>query len=152
AHELEARELVVERGLVRHVAGHRLGGLGGGADVVAVQDRRPRRRLEQANHHADGGGLAGAVRPEEPEHLSGGDLEIEIVHRDHGAVCLAERDAADHRTSSSRANWRLPMTPARASWRSAPPATSFTWVASTGICSNTESALIQRPSQSSVQA
>ena len=42
-------------------------------------DRAPAGRREQRAQHADGGGLAGAVRPEEAVDLPGWDLEVEAV-------------------------------------------------------------------------
>ena len=36
---------------------------------------------DEAGEHAHGGGLAGAVGPEEPQHFAGLDLEAHVVHR-----------------------------------------------------------------------
>ena len=52
------------------------------------------RRVE-ALQDLDGGGLAGAVRTEQPEALAGADLEIEAVDGDHVAVALDQPDAAE---------------------------------------------------------
>jgi len=35
-----------------------------------------------AAQHADGGRLARAVRPQEPEHRAAGDLQVDVVDRD----------------------------------------------------------------------
>ncbi len=43
-----------------------------------------------ADHHADGGGLAGAVGAEEAEHAAGLDLEGEIFDGDFGVVGFAD--------------------------------------------------------------
>ena len=43
-----------------------------------------------ADHHADGGGLAGAVGAEEAEHAAGLDAEAEVVDGDFGVVGFAD--------------------------------------------------------------
>ena len=138
--------------MVGQVAGHRLGRLRRAADVVAAEDGRARRGLEQAHHHADRRRLAGGVPPEEAEHAAGLDLEAEIVDGNEGAVALHQALETDHAPASGVAKASPPTSPARPKWRSGPPSRSFTCVASAGICSNTASALTQRPSQSSLQA
>ncbi len=42
---------------------------------MAGDQRTARGGRQQRREHADGGGLAGAVGPEQPEHLAGGDRE-----------------------------------------------------------------------------
>jgi hypothetical protein len=61
------------------------------AELLAVAVERnaahrgpARRGAEQPGEHPDGGGLPRPVRPEQPEDLSGGDVEVEPLHR--GAV------------------------------------------------------------------
>src|SRR5262249_37802488 len=44
----------------------------------------------QAQHHQDGGGLAGAVRPEETEDLPLADRERDAVHSRRAAVALGQ--------------------------------------------------------------
>ena len=39
------------------------------------------RRIQQSQQHFDRRGFAGAVRPEQTEHLAAADLEIDIVDR-----------------------------------------------------------------------
>ena len=138
--------------MIRQVARHRFGGLRRPADVVSAQDGRPRRRLEEAHHHADRRCLAGAVAPEEAEDAAGLDLEAQVVDGDERAVGLLQPLEPDHVPASGVAKDSWPTSPARPRCRSGPPSRSFTWVASTGIWSNTASALTQRPSQSSLQA
>ena len=152
AQELEHGELVVEEGMIRQIARHRLGGLGRPADVVPAEDGRPRRRLEEAHHHADRRRLAGAVAPEEAEDAARLDLEAQVVDGHERTVRLPQPLEPDHVPASAVANDSPPTSPARPRCRSGPPSMSFTWVASTGIWSNTASALTQRPSQSSLQA
>src|SRR6201999_3982873 len=43
-----------------------------------------------ADHHADGGGLAGTVGAEEAEHTAGFDSEAEICNGDFSVVGLAD--------------------------------------------------------------
>ena len=54
------------------------------------------RGLPEPFEDLDRGGLAGPVRPEEREDLSGGDLEIDACHSFERAVALAEATDADH--------------------------------------------------------
>ncbi len=49
--------------------------------------------LGEAEHHQDGGGLAGAVRPQQAEGLALEDVEVEGVDDDALAVALGERRA-----------------------------------------------------------
>ena len=51
--------------------------------------------------HPDGGGLAGAVGAEQPEHGSGGHCEVDSVERDHVAEVLAQALDDDGRGGSS---------------------------------------------------
>ena len=41
--------------------------------------RVPARRMDKAQHQPDDRRLAGAVGPEEPEHVAGADLHVEAV-------------------------------------------------------------------------
>ena len=82
------------------------------ADLDAVRrvERQPRDaggtggRGDQRGEHADGCRLAGAVRAEEAEHLTGADAEGDIIDRD-----------AAHRTASSSARRPAPARPASSS-------------------------------------
>ena len=56
----------------------------------AAHHHAPRIRLQQATHHADGGRLAGPVRPEEAEHLTLVDVQRQVVHRDECAVAFGQ--------------------------------------------------------------
>ncbi len=53
------------------------------AHAAGVRDR-------DADHHADGGGLAGAVGAEEAEHAAGLDAEGEVFDGDLGVVGFAD--------------------------------------------------------------
>src|SRR5262249_37265292 len=131
--ELGTGELVIEEGMVGQIAGDRLRRLGCLAHVVPAEDDRPRRRLEEAHHHADRGGLAGAVAAEEAEDGAWRDLEIEEVDGHQWPPALAQTDETDHDGRSTVANSRRPSSPASPRCCSGPPSTSFTWVASAGI-------------------
>ncbi len=86
--------------LHRQVAGQ--GGVGGGevgvgqglgpvgGEVDAVDMHLPRRGLQHAHDHADGGGLARAVGPDQADDLAGGHLERDAIHRDQAVVDLLE--------------------------------------------------------------
>ena len=50
----------------------------------------PRGRLYEAQEHPHSGGLAGAVRPQQSEYASAGDLQRQVVHGRDGAVALAQ--------------------------------------------------------------
>jgi len=59
-------------------------------DVVAADRRMPRRRRQQCGEHQHGGGLAGAVRPEEAVDLAGGDPEVDAVDGAGAVLELAD--------------------------------------------------------------
>ena len=52
-------------------------------------------RLEQAAQHADGGRLAGPIRPQKPEEGALGNIEIESIHGGFGSVELAQVPGAN---------------------------------------------------------
>src|ERR1700730_10987922 len=74
-------------------------------DVAAEHLDPARRGPDQAERHPDGGGLAGAVRSEEPKDLSADDFEVEVLHRGAGAVRLGQivrrQDGPPHHLSST---------------------------------------------------
>ena len=84
---LDDFEIVVERKLLRHVADVLANGFRVAAYVEAGDLRAAGGRLEQAAQHADGGGFARAIGPEEAEDFAFGDGEIEMVDGDK----IAER-------------------------------------------------------------
>ena len=60
-----------------------------GVARIGVEDARDAgRRRGQAEEEADGGGLAGAVRPEECGELARVNVERNVVERHDGAVAL----------------------------------------------------------------
>ena len=64
-------------------------------DVVAGDQRLPRRRLEYGRQHLDDGGLAGAVGPEEPEDGAALDAKVDVVDGAQAAEVAAQRDRRD---------------------------------------------------------
>src|SRR5690242_7939118 len=74
---------------------------------------------EEARQQVEGGGLAGAVRTDEPEHLAARHLEREIAHRLEASEALREpRDLeqrrgheADRGTDRSRSRRRAGYAP-----------------------------------------
>ncbi len=87
------RELAEHRGLLRQVAHaeagpavHRQSG-----QLLVVEPDAAGVAGHQSHDHVEGGGLAGAVRPEQADHLAGIDLERQVDHDLPGAIALAER-------------------------------------------------------------
>jgi hypothetical protein len=83
-------EVVVEREALGHVADRRLHPLGIAAQVDAEDFPLPLRRLQDPAQHAQRGGLAGAVGPEEPVQLALAHAEVEVIDGDHLAEPLGE--------------------------------------------------------------
>ena len=54
-------------------------------------------RRKQAAQHAEGGGLAGAVGPEQAEDLAAAHLEVDVVDGGEGAEFLDQLLDLDHR-------------------------------------------------------
>ena len=84
-HEMQVlvgREVFPQREFLRHVAEPAPDGFGvldhGEAEHFGV----PVAGQQHAAEHAQRGGLAGAVRPEETVDAPGGDVEVDVVHRD----------------------------------------------------------------------
>ena len=73
----------------------------------AVHGGRSRVRHVEAEDHAHGGGLAGAVGAEEAGHEAGSDGEAEAVDGEGLAVALRQGFGDDH--GSQHAGWRGPM-------------------------------------------
>ena len=78
-------KILVEAEVLRHVADARLDLRGFSADVVTEAVAAAFVGREQAAQHADGGGLARPIRPEEAEHRAALDLHREVAH-DHAAA------------------------------------------------------------------
>ncbi len=94
----ERRELVVDHRLVRQPGGDLLGGDRTAERVDAVDDDRAGVGPQQAGHHAQGGGLAGAVGTDQHVEFAAIDGEIERVDRGpleaFGEPAHRERDRA----------------------------------------------------------
>ncbi|VTM08014.1 Uncharacterised protein [Pseudomonas aeruginosa] len=65
-------------------------------DVEAEDARRAGAGREEAGKHLHGGGLAGAVRAEEAQHLSGRHPEGQVIHHRPRAEAFAEVRCFDH--------------------------------------------------------
>ncbi len=63
-------------------------------DVVAADERRARGRRQERRQDVNGGGLPGAVRPEEPVDLARRDREVDPVDGSRALLVLAD-EAAD---------------------------------------------------------
>src|SRR2546422_10635149 len=90
------REVAVERGLLKHqpdAAPHREALA---HHVVPRDAGAPARGREQRSEDMDGGGLAGAVRPEEAKKLGLAHVEVEAVQRADRAEVLAQAARLDH--------------------------------------------------------
>ena len=83
-------EIAVERELLRHVAKPRPAGGRGLVEVEPVDARGALAGAEQAAHHLEGGGLAGAVRPQEAEDLAPRDGEGNAVRGREAAEAAGE--------------------------------------------------------------
>ena len=77
---LAHREILIEAEALRHVADVALDLVGLGADVVAEAGAVALVGREQPAQHADGGGLAGAVGPEEAVDRAALDLHGQVAH------------------------------------------------------------------------
>src|SRR3546814_17358166 len=71
-------------------------------DVETFDDDAAGRRLQHAEHHVDGRGLAGPIRAEQADNLATTDLERDVVDRDGVAILLAQSADGQHRKSAER--------------------------------------------------
>jgi hypothetical protein len=82
---LAAGEVLVDGGVLAGQADPAADGARPGDDVDAVDQRAAGVRAQQRGEHAHGGGLAGAVGPEQAEHGAALDGERDAVERPVGA-------------------------------------------------------------------
>src|SRR5262245_19671873 len=108
-HEFEIlpdRQILVEGEALRHVADLELDPVALGQDVEPEAGALPRIRLQQPAQHADGGGLAAAIGPEEADDLSFRHFEIDMVHHHPAAEALGEPcDRDDVHSSLTSTGW-----------------------------------------------
>jgi len=97
-------EVVVEPDRVRHVADAPLDLERLAQRIEAGDDDATRSRLGQAEQHQDRRRLAGAVRPEQAEHLARFDRKVETVDRERRAIALGQRLGANDRIAHRRPN------------------------------------------------
>jgi len=143
--KLHARQLLVEKGPVRNEADEPLGRLRLRIHVDAGNPHRSRRRPQDARHHSDGCCFSGAVGPDKSKDLPLLHGETQPVHRERAPVPLGQVIQFDHLSISRTSNFSRPMSPARSSWRSAPPRMKRMWVTSAGISPSTASAVTHPP-------
>ncbi len=93
---LAGREIAVEPGCMRQNAETAARGGSLAADVDAVDARAPAVGREHAIQHAQGGRLAGAVRPEEPGDFAVGRAKRHVADRFDRTESFAERGRLDH--------------------------------------------------------
>src|SRR5262249_61771358 len=72
--------------------------------IVAEPARLAIRDVGQAEQHQDGGGLAGAVRTEQPENLAARHRERDAVNGGSPVVALGELDRLDDVVAHRRPN------------------------------------------------
>ena len=96
AQELAGRQLFVDEGPVRNEAERCFRRFRVRRQIVSVDEDAAGGRFQQAGDHADGGGLARAVRAEESVNLAGRHLERDAVHGGKAAVLLDEIVNGDH--------------------------------------------------------
>ena len=87
-------ETAEDRGLLREIAEpedraavHRQPG-----DVLAVEQDAARVRLHQPHHRIEAGGLARAIRAEQPDHLAARDLQADVGQHLAAIIGLGDRD------------------------------------------------------------
>jgi hypothetical protein len=71
---------------------------------LAKQFYTPARGSDEREEHSDAGALAGAVRPQETEHLTARHGEIQLVHRPAVLEAFAEIDRLEDRLGGHRAS------------------------------------------------
>ena len=69
---------------------------GSAARSMLAMRTLPDERSQDSRDHAKRCGLAGAVRPKEPEQLTAGHVEVDGVYRREGSVPLGQRTQLDH--------------------------------------------------------
>src|SRR5262245_16171961 len=74
---LSPRERLVDDGVLEHDAADRPSRNRFGADIESTYTRHTARRSHRGRQHPDRRRLSGAVRPEEAEHFTAGDVEID---------------------------------------------------------------------------
>ena len=104
-------EVLVEREALAHVADVALDALGLAGDVVSGDGRAAGGGREQTGQHPDRGGLAGAVRAEEAEHLAGADVEGDAVDGGEGAEAARQIGDVDREVAALMPRACLPARP-----------------------------------------
>ncbi len=87
---LADREIFIEAESLRHVADFTLDQCRFSADIVSQGVAFAAVCGEESAHHADGGGLAAAIRPQKAEHLAAPNLHRQTIHYGLAGVALGQ--------------------------------------------------------------
>ncbi len=129
--ELGGGEFFVDVGAVGDESDQGLGGDGVLGEVVSADGDFAGGGFQEADEHADGGGLAGAVGSEEPVNFAGLNVEVEFAGGREVAVFFSELFGLDHWYSmTSILVW--PTTCIKLIMSARFPVLSRIWVASAG--------------------
>ena len=90
------RQFVIKGKFLGHVTDQSLDPLGFPGDVVAADGSPAFGRFQQAAEHANDGGFARAVRPQEPEDGPFGDRETDVIDRRKVAEPFGQVFTRDH--------------------------------------------------------
>src|SRR5690606_32142650 len=90
---------------LRQIADKALRSERGTHDVVAADTRGPRAGREKPGDHLHGGGLAGTVRPEKPQHFTAVYGEADTVDGRERAEALGEIFDDDHGRTVRASRW-----------------------------------------------
>ena len=104
AQVVERRHVVVEADGVGQIADQALDLERLARRIVAEHADGAGGHLGQAQHHQNGRGLAGAVRPEQAEDLAAPDRERDVVHGRDAAVALGQTLRLDDGVAHRRPN------------------------------------------------
>jgi hypothetical protein len=98
--DLAAAQIIIEQRIIRKITDVPFHFDAISVAVEPVDRHAAAGRDQDAHQHANGGGLAGAVGPEKPEHLASLDGQIEVAHGRELAVRLREMLERNHLSST----------------------------------------------------
>ena len=102
--DFAAPQVIVKDRVVGQVAHLAFDGGAVAVAIEAIDQHAAAAGNQDAHQHADGGGLAGPVRPQESEDFSLSHLQGKRVHGVEGAVALGQTLEYDHRASCNNIN------------------------------------------------
>src|SRR5258708_30735797 len=100
--QLAPRQLLVKVGPIGYIPNHRLTAQPTPDEIVAADRYAAGGREREAGQNADRGGLAGPIRAEKAEDLTGYGRERDVVDRREVIVLLGEIADLDHETAGRR--------------------------------------------------